>query len=44
MVFLGVMLVMLLTAAVGAVVCGRREAEKLRRDFAREDKQRDAWS
>jgi hypothetical protein len=43
MVFLGLMFVVLIASGVASIVSGRRETRKLLEEFAREDKQRDAW-
>jgi hypothetical protein len=44
MVFLGLVFVVLIASGVASIVSGRRETKKLLEEFAREDKQRDAWS
>jgi hypothetical protein len=44
MVFLGLVFVVLIVSGVASIVSGRRETKKLLEEFAREDKQRDAWS
>jgi hypothetical protein len=43
MVFLGLAFVLLIASGVASIVSGRRETKKLLEEFAREDKQRDAW-
>jgi hypothetical protein len=43
MIVLGLMFVALIASGVASIVSGRRETKKLLEEFAREDKQRDAW-
>jgi hypothetical protein len=43
MIVLSLMFVLLIASAVVSIINGRRETRKLLEEFAREDKQRDAW-